>query len=89
MLGLHQLVNLLSLLTNSSYFTGEHGTVDQTFSSTGRELTLVLTTDSTEARQGFNATYTKLYAGTDLVGEYACTGCMYKVQLLPSWTDVR
>ena len=47
---------------------GELGNVSLSYRSTGKVLTLVLTTDGTETRQGFNATYTKFYAGTNLTG---------------------
>ena len=44
------------------------GPVDLSYQSTGSVLTLVMRTDGTNQAEGFSATYTKLYSGTDLTG---------------------
>lgn len=57
---------------------GELGNVSLSYRSTGKVLTLVFTTDGDGTRGGFNATYTKFYAGTNLTGvgmQHAATSC--------------
>ena len=44
------------------------GPVNLSYQSTGSVLTLVMKTDGAIQAEGFNATYTKRYAGTDLIG---------------------
>ena len=44
------------------------GRVNLSYQSSGSVLTLVMRTDGTIQAEGFSATYTKLYSGTDLIG---------------------
>jgi len=52
------------------FSAGELGSVSRSYNSTGKALTLVLTTDGTETRGGFNVTCTTV-AGV----------CMHHVRL--------
>ena len=52
------------------YYPGDLGLQDYNMSSTTNLVCLQLLTDGTVSAAGFNATYTKIYAGTDLKGEW-------------------
>ena len=67
----------MSILLNCEiiYFItiiGFRGEQRYTHRTEGNILCLRLVTDGTTTFKGFNATYTKFYNGTDIVGECAC-----------------
>lgn len=64
---------IIIITCTSNFDTGDLNHLNRSFASTTNLICLQLVTDGTLTAAGFNASFVKTYAGTDLVGESTAT----------------